>query len=106
MKLDTSDSTSRNKNLIKRVENTLKSFEVKSGNLNHQEFFKTKAIVQGGVGPSSSNESEHIKIQNKNFGSMTQNHSPIDSLVNMNPHFKSSPGALLSGILDNVQSSN
>ena len=59
LKLDVSDSTSKNKNLIKRVENTLKNFEMKSGNLNHQEFFKTKTLVQGGVASGSSKDSEN-----------------------------------------------
>ncbi len=39
------ESISKNKNLVKRVENTLKNFETKNGSVNHQEFFKTKTML-------------------------------------------------------------
>jgi hypothetical protein len=48
------ESLAKNKNLVKRVENTLKNFEIKNGSINHQEFFKTKTMAVGSAHGSGS----------------------------------------------------
>jgi hypothetical protein len=48
------ESIAKNKNLVKRVENTLKNFEIKNGSVNHQEFFKTKTMAVGSAHGSGS----------------------------------------------------
>ena len=99
------ESLSKNKNLVKRVENNLKNFEMNSGSIKQQEFFKTKTMMGGGgltshgsgsaqqVASGSSKGSEDQKMQMpKHFESMTQNNSPIGSLLNFQgAPFKSSP---------------
>jgi hypothetical protein len=70
----------------------LKNFEVKTGGLNHQEFFKnnTKMHVLGATGGSGSSQKSleevhsQITVGKKPFASMNIEHtgSNLDSLIN------------------------